>query len=63
MLVRELPCGQRLPVWVPCGPWRYRHSAADKCRTNADCKAGDGCVYSWSVKHYICETETHIAPD
>lgn len=51
------------PSPFPCGPWRYCHSAADKCRTNADCRAGDGCVYSWSVKHYICETETHIAPD
>lgn len=52
------------PTPFPCGAWRYCHSAADGCRTDADCKKpGEQCVYSWDVNHYICKELERIAPD
>jgi hypothetical protein len=51
------------PAPFPCGAWHYCHSAPDACRTTDDCKRGEGCVYSWELKHYICQVQTQIAPD
>jgi hypothetical protein len=51
------------PSPFTCGPWRYCHSAADKCRVNTDCKKDQICAYSWEVKHYACKEDERIAPD
>jgi hypothetical protein len=51
------------PSPFPCGPWHYCHSAADTCRASSNCKAGEDCIYSWEVKHYVCKQQEHIAPD
>jgi len=51
------------PASFTCGGWHYCHSAADGCRETKDCKAGEDCIYSWDVKHYICKHQQRIAPD